>query len=345
MAIAGVALLGAGLLGGTLIPREATRKSDHAPPAVAAVPEHRLTRFDLLTMTPDELAKIDIAAMNIACADGLPGFEGVDPKAVLATIDGWAARVKQETDRHIYKFHQNPSEYENSEAFFRMMMLVTVLQLECGVQYDQDKVLRPDFTDSRSVFIHGLTGGAKSGTCISMPVLNVAVGRRLGYPLKLVTTIAHVYAKWESATESFNIECTSRGLLTPPDDHFREWPFKITDAEVEFGNYLKPLSPSQELALFFVTRGHALYDLGRLSEAQEAYSTAHRLDPTCRLNLGFLAEAVGKEMAKNRPPTVQRPRSLPPEAWIPQRPPQPGGPQPRIPPSPVPTPPTPGPPR
>lgn len=55
--------------------------------------------------------------------------------------------------------------------------------------------------------------------------------------------------------------------------------------------------------MFFVTRGHALNDLGRLSEAQEAYSTAHRLDPAYRLNLGFLAEAVGQEMAKNRPPS------------------------------------------
>jgi hypothetical protein len=299
----------------------------------------------LLGLTPDELAKTDIAAMNLACAEGLPGFESVDPRAVLATIDEWAFLVKRETDRNFYKFLQNPPDFENSEGYFRMMTLVTVLQLDCGVQYDPDRVLQPNFADSRSVFVHGLTSGTKSGTCISMPVLYVAVGRRLGYPLKLVTTKAHAYAKWESPAESFNIECTSRGLLTPPDDHYREWPFKITEEEVAFGNFLKPLSPQQELALFFVTRGHSLADLERLSEAQEAYSTAHRLDPDCKINLGFLAEAVSKEMAKIRAGSAQRSRPTSPEAWIPRQPSQPGGFQPRIPQSPTPTLPPPGRPR
>ena len=32
------------------------------------------------------------------------------------------------------------------------------------------------------------------GTCSSLPVLQVAVGRRLGYPLKLVTTKGHQQA-------------------------------------------------------------------------------------------------------------------------------------------------------
>jgi hypothetical protein len=39
----------------------------------------------------------------------------------------WAARVRDETARHLPKFRQNPSEYQNSEAYFRMLALVTVL--------------------------------------------------------------------------------------------------------------------------------------------------------------------------------------------------------------------------
>ena len=37
--------------------------------------------------------------------------------------------------------------------------------------------------DSKNMFIHGLLDGSHYGTCASMPVLVVAVGRRLGYPL------------------------------------------------------------------------------------------------------------------------------------------------------------------
>jgi hypothetical protein len=47
------------------------------------------------------------------------------------------------------------------------------------------------------LFLHGLTQG-RGGTCLSMPVAYVAVGRRLGYPLKLVTAKGHLFARWES---------------------------------------------------------------------------------------------------------------------------------------------------
>ncbi len=45
-----------------------------------------------------------------------------------------------------------------------------------------------------------------------MPVLYVAIGRRLGYPLELVTTKGHVFACWEDSNDRFNIEGTNEGL-------------------------------------------------------------------------------------------------------------------------------------
>jgi len=41
--------------------------------------------------------------MNLLCAAGLPGAQTLDIDRCLATRDGWAARVKSETDRHLYK--------------------------------------------------------------------------------------------------------------------------------------------------------------------------------------------------------------------------------------------------
>lgn len=55
-------------------------------------------------------------------------------------------------------------------------------------------------------------------------MLYVAIGRRLGYPLKLVECKGHLFVRWEDAKERFNIEGTSRGLhgriktsSTPPE--------------------------------------------------------------------------------------------------------------------------------
>ncbi|MBT3200478.1 MAG: hypothetical protein HN350_11225, partial [Phycisphaerales bacterium] len=109
-----------------------------------------------------------------------------------------------------------------------------------------------DFNDSRVAFLHGMIPAKRKlidqtpgGTCTSMPVMYVAVGRRLGYPLKLVTTNSHIFARWDGADhpnpawrERFNIEGSGRGFSSYDDDHYKSWPLKTTDYEVRFNRYL-----------------------------------------------------------------------------------------------------------
>ncbi len=63
-----------------------------------------------------------------------------------------------------------------------MLVLVMVLQRNLGVRAT---IIRfnagpYDATDSRNLFLHGLLTG-HGGTCVTMPVLYTAIGRRLGY--------------------------------------------------------------------------------------------------------------------------------------------------------------------
>jgi len=255
----------------------------------------------LLSAEADGLADIDIAEMNLLCAAGLPGAEQfhVDPfgelttRKLLAKLDDWADRVKSETDRNLHRFRENPGEYKNSEAYFRAMMLVTVLQQDLGVRYNPARIRDVDFTRAEDLFIHGMIAGDNGGTCVSMPVLYAAVGRRLGYPLKLVLAKAHVFVRWEDAGgERFNIEATNQGMNSFDDEYYKTWPQKMTPAEIAGGVYFKSLGAAEELALFLATRGHCLLDNGRTSEAQIAYAWAHHLapgDPQC---LAYLADAV-----------------------------------------------------
>ena len=89
------------------------------------------------------------------------------------------------------------------------------------------------FEDSRNLFIHGVVSG-HGGTCTSMPLMYLAVGRRLGYPLRLVLAKAHLFVRWEeTGGERFNIEATTtRGLNTFSDDYYRKWPLEITEDEM-----------------------------------------------------------------------------------------------------------------
>jgi hypothetical protein len=252
----------------------------------------------VLALQPDEIDRHDLLTLNLLCAQGLPGDPGISMAQASRTLDTWAKRVASETQRHLYRFREHPEEFHHSEAYFRILTLVTVLQQDFGVRYNPERILAPDFSDARDLFLPGLLAADPRGTCVSMPVLYVAVGRRLGYPLKLVAGKAHLFARWESADngERFNIEATNQGLNCFPDEYYHTWPVPLSREEVVRGDYLKSLSPSGELAVFLSTRGHCLEAAGRLPEAQVAYAHAHALAPESPVYLGFLAGAVKAEL-------------------------------------------------
>ena len=211
----------------------------------------------------------DIAEINLLAAKGLPGAENLDVEKCLKTLDQWAAWVRRETDRSFHKFKDAPAEYNNSEAYFRVLMMVCILQEDFKVCYNKDERMRAGpvelmsndlsfFGNPKDLFVHGLAGGEHQGTCASLPVFYVAIGRRLGYPLKLVESKGHLFARWEDAKERFNIEGTSRGLNCFPDKEYMEWPWPISKEEVETGMYMKSLSPRRELAAFLETRALCL---------------------------------------------------------------------------------------
>jgi len=50
------------------------------------------SHYDLLSMDPVALAKLDLAVVNLLCAKGLPGAESLDIPAVQAKLDEWARK-------------------------------------------------------------------------------------------------------------------------------------------------------------------------------------------------------------------------------------------------------------
>jgi tetratricopeptide (TPR) repeat protein len=233
-----------------------------------------------VSMSDEAFLRVDMATLNLACAVGLPGSDNIDRAAASAKLDEWAGRVRAETTKYDHKYHADPAYFNHSIAQYRIEMMITVLMLDLGVRYHPDRLGNVDFTKSADLFLHGLLDG-DGGTCCSMPVLYVAIGRRLGYPLKLVESPEHLFLRWDDPEtgERFNIEGTSRGFVSEPDEYYETWPRPMTESERRVGYFHKPLTPKEELATFLTTRGHALFDLGRLEEARQTYETALRLSP------------------------------------------------------------------
>ncbi len=266
-------------------PQPSTALAEISPPTLAEVCE-----------SPDEfLGKLDVGALNLMCAAGLPGAEGLDIAKQIAWLDEAARQVDLQARARIEEFTLGPSIYSDSLGYYFCNYLLRTLQEGLGVRYNPARITDsdfqnplcsdPDFRDSRDLFIHGMMGGP-GGTCASMPVMYVAVGRRLGYPLKLVEAPGHLFFRWEDpegqrfgVPERFNVEGTGRGISFRTDEHYRTWPREWRPIEKNAGCYLKSLSPPEELAAFLATRGSCLEDNGRTAEAIQAFIWATKLVP------------------------------------------------------------------
>ncbi len=257
-----------------------------------------LTFDQLLSMSPQELENIDIALMNLICAKDLNGAENLDIKACLKTLDKWAEIVEKDTKARLPNYHNNPANYDNSINLFKIVNMVLCLKDQIGMDYNQKIMQSTDFSNSRDFFIHGCITGKKEGGCISIPLTCVAVGRRLGYPLKLVTTRQHIFFRWDDGKEVFNMEACCPGCDSHPDKYYMNWPFKITKADVKLNNYLKSLTSAEELAICLQTRGHCLYDNGKVTEAQLMYAYAYKLMPDSLDMLAGIQETFNHEIKK-----------------------------------------------
>jgi regulator of sirC expression with transglutaminase-like and TPR domain len=260
-----------------------------------------LTLGRLVEMSSDELADVDIAEANLLCAKDLPGSQDLDIQKALKIIDYWTDRVDLETKRNRHRFKEHPEQYENSEIYYLMGMIVTVLQQDLGVRYDpaltdSDNLNDEAFlSDPSNVFLTGLLSEKRAGTCASMPVLYVAIGRRLGYPVSLVNAKDHLFVRWQRPGEDAyrDLEATSQGVVFKTDDDYKTWR-KIPEDEIKSGVSLRTLTPEQTLAIFMQTRAGALQFHKRLPEAIVAYAEAARLWPEAKALKTYLADAVVK---------------------------------------------------
>lgn len=257
---------------------EALRKK--MPPVLRTVGSLRsisacqLLLNDLLEMSPAYFGRHDIALLNLLCAPNLPGSEHLNIPKALTRLDQLTAFVRENTERNVSRSHLHP-DYGHSEPMWRMAMLVTLVKRDFGAAYSpvaRDELragVETPWTDSRDVFIHGLLDNdpkRRWGTCASIPVLIVAVARRLGYPVGLAASHRHLFARWEGL-EYFNIEASNpMGMTVHSDEEYRNWEGKLTSKQLLSGHYVRTLHPAEEFAEFLKLRVCILRDAARYDE-------------------------------------------------------------------------------
>lgn len=280
----------------------------------------QLAKFDEYTgLRMADLESCDMLALSYFAGRGLPGLKNSDLEQWYCKRDDWAYRVRFETARHMYRFNPKAdppteSSYGNSLPRFLCYFLLQVLQEDCGVRYNSERKFHPATSKPADVFAHGIMDDdGEGGTCASMPLIYVSVGRRLEYPLYLVETRGHLFCRWDDAKgtsirwqspdlrvrlppERFNVEGSGLGIGYFGDAYYREFPEKWTADEIQHGWYLRSLTAKQAMASFLVERGECFWDFGMRQHALQSYHYAQQLvsdDP--RYNQ--LAQRRGQQFA------------------------------------------------
>ncbi len=107
----------------------------------------------------------------------------------------------------------------------------------------------------------------RKGNCISMPILFLVLGERLGLKLPLSTAPLHVLVKYtdDQTGQTYNLEATSGAGFTR-DSHYQK-SMPMTVKALENGVYLKNLSRKETLAVMATLVVEHLIEQRRYQEA------------------------------------------------------------------------------
>lgn len=255
---------------------------------------------ELIQLSDEEIENFDIARMNLLCAKGLPGSEDLDIEQCLQRLDHWAEYVRQkEAQDYPGIFLRNRAYYKNSLAFSKGIYLALIIKQDLGCDYNQhlvdsgalaDMKSTRFFHDSSDIFINGLLQKGK-GTCSSLPVLMVALGRRCDYPLYVVDCRAHAFVRWEDGKEKHNFEITSvGGVNSHSDEYYKKWPYPMTEDYIKKESKLKNLTNKELLGTFAKQRAICLVEHKLYEEAAVCCAFAGSVFP----NSESLAEDIEK---------------------------------------------------
>ena len=160
-----------------------------------------------------------------------------------------------------------------------------------------------DAGDPKDLFLHTVLD-KKRGYCLSLSVLYLSLGERLGLPLYGVVVPEHFFIRYDDGQVRFNIETTGKGGSADDEHYIKKFGVPTDNGD---SIYMKNLSKKQTLGCFLNNLGNSYNDVGDADAALRALERAVDLNPSLAesltnlgnmyLNEGYIADAVYKYQA------------------------------------------------
>lgn len=202
------------------------------PPFISAISDYPLSIQHILKQPED---KIDVGVSALTFAKEI--YPDIDIEKYSSKMDTLANRIKTYS-----KGTKNPD--------LRIRWMNTVMLL-----HEKFKGTRNLSTarQSEKYYLNRVLDN-KQGNCSSVPLLYIAIGQRLGWPLHLVHVPDHSFVRYvDSNLKEQNIEPTSNGGYVSNEKYIHD--FKVSKQGIKSGAYLQNLTVRELLGEFAAING------------------------------------------------------------------------------------------
>jgi tetratricopeptide (TPR) repeat protein len=226
---------------------------------------------EVLRLSDDD---IDLATAALIISEGWSDV--VPGRRYLATLDEMA----QEINERLQRLRLRPS-------YKAIPVINKYLFEELGFA----PISQAD--DPNDLFLHSVLD-KRRGYCLSLSVLYLAIGERLGMPLYGVVVPGHFFVRFQSGQTHLNIETTSKGAFVLDEHYIKK--FKVPEGDGD-SVYMKNLTKIQTLGCLFNNLGNIYYDMGNLQKALSTLEKAVQINPALsesRASLGNVYMKMGR---------------------------------------------------
>lgn len=144
--------------------------------------------------------------------------------------------------------------------------------------------------DPNDLFLHCVLDN-KRGYCLSLSILYLSLGERLGMPLYGVVVPGHFFVRYDDGRTRWNIETTNKGAVAL-DKHYID-KFKVPPGD-DNTIYMKNLTKIQTLGCLFNNLGNTYCEVGDIEAALTTLRTATEINPSLAESRANLANVYLK---------------------------------------------------
>lgn len=201
---------------------------------------------------------IDLAIANWLIAADVPQFRDLNREAYFAQLDAMIVQVRAETARMekvALSRGENPQSPKTRCAIFcnsiiKLRFAYTEEFREMNLTPEQMKLLH---SDANNTFLAGLLR-TRRGSCVSMPLIYLVIGQRVGMPVHLVTVGKHYFIRWDEPGFRMNIEPTIVEKVSVTTDDSVYLDIEGIKAAQLTGNQMRNLTRREVVGNLFYTR-------------------------------------------------------------------------------------------